>query len=169
LASGKHAEVKGKTMTPIIILDFVNLFFAGLLAGIEFVIHYGFRAPAEVLDERAQLQFRQAMVLRLRVLVPAFFFPTALTGLAVTVLNGGVSGFWLRVVGMLAMLLWIMIRVVGTVGINSDTLTWQLDAPPTNWKARVDSAERYHNVGVWAVILTFTLFLTAMALQFVVS
>jgi len=58
-------------MIPIIILDFVNLFFAGLLAGIEFVIHYGFRAPVEVLDERAQLQLRQAMVLRLRVLVPS--------------------------------------------------------------------------------------------------
>jgi len=67
------------------------------------------------------------------------------------------------------MLLWIMIRVVGTVSINSDTLTWQLDAPPKNWKARVNSAEQYHNVGVWAVILTFALFLTAMALQLVVS
>ena len=26
-------------------LDFVNLFFAGMLAGIEFVIHYGLRGP----------------------------------------------------------------------------------------------------------------------------
>ena len=39
----------------IIVLDFANLFFAGLLAGIEFVIHYGWRAPAEALDERSQL------------------------------------------------------------------------------------------------------------------
>ncbi len=152
-------------MNALLILNFVNLFFAGLLAGIEFVVHYGFRAPAEVLDARAQLQLRQAMVLRMRVLVPAFFFPTALTGLAVTVLNGGTPGFWFRVVGMLAMFLWIMLRVVGTVSINSDTLTWQLDAPPKNWKARIDNAERYHNIGVYAVILNFVLFLIAVALQ----
>jgi hypothetical protein len=43
-------------MNPIIVLAFVNVFFAGLLAGIEFVIHYGLRAPAEVLDDRSQLQ-----------------------------------------------------------------------------------------------------------------
>ena len=54
-------------------LDFVNLFFAGMLAGIEFVIHYGLRGPSEILDEQSQLQLRQALVMRLRVLVPAFF------------------------------------------------------------------------------------------------
>jgi hypothetical protein len=110
----------------IIVLDFANLFFAGLLAGIEFVIHYGLRAPAEVLDEQPQLQLRQAMVRRLRVLVPAFFLPTAVSGIAVTVLDSGAPGFWLRVAGLLNMLIWILIRVVGTVPINSATLTWRL-------------------------------------------
>ncbi len=60
-------------MTPATILDFVNLFFAGMLAGIEFVIHYGLRGPSEVLDEHSQLQLRQALIMRLKVLVPAFF------------------------------------------------------------------------------------------------
>jgi hypothetical protein len=32
-------------MSPATVLDFVNLFFAGILAGIEIVIHYGLRAP----------------------------------------------------------------------------------------------------------------------------
>ncbi len=57
-------------MNPATVLDFVNLFFAGILAGIEIVIHYGLRAPTEVLDEQSQIQLRQALVLRLRVLVP---------------------------------------------------------------------------------------------------
>jgi hypothetical protein len=149
----------------IIVLDFANLFFAGLLAGIEFVIHYGLRAPAEELNEQSQLQLRQAMVRRLRVLVPAFFLPTAVSGIAVTVLDIGPPGFWLRVAGLLTMLIWILIRVVGTVPINSATLTWQPTAPPKNWKALVNHAERFHIVGVWALILAFTLFLTAMALQ----
>ena len=152
-------------MNTIIVLDFVNLFFAGLLAGIEFVIHYGLRAPAEVLDEHSQLQLRQAMVLRLRVLVPAFFLPAAVSGLAVTVLGSGAPGSWLRYAAMLAMLIWVAIRLVGTVPINSATLSWQLSAPPKNWKALINHAERFHNVGVWAVVLAFVFFLTATALQ----
>ena len=155
-------------MTPTIILDFVNLFFAGLLAGSEFVIHYGFRAPAEILDDRSQLQLRQALVLRLRVLVPAFFVPEVILGVILTVLGSAAPGFWLRCVGVVALLIWIAIRVVGTVPINSATLTWQLSAPPTNWKAQVNHAERFHIVGVWAAILAFAFFLTAVALKLAV-
>ncbi len=158
--------MKGKrNMNLATILDFINLFFAGVLAGIEIVIHYGLRAPSEVLDEQAQIQLRQALVLRLRVLVPAFFVPTAVSGIAVTVLDGGVPGFWFRCAGVLAMLTWILIRVIGTVPINSATLTWQPDRPPKNWRALVNHAERFHIVGVWAVVLAFAFFLTAVALK----
>lgn len=147
------------------VLAFVNLFFAGILAGMEFVIHYGLRAPSEVLNERAQLQLRQALVLRLRVLVPAFFLPMAVSGIAITIFDGTAPGWWFRAVAVLAILIWIAIRIVGTVPINSATLTWQLDAPPKNWKARVNHAERFHTVGVWAVIMAFACFLTAVALK----
>jgi hypothetical protein len=154
-------------MTPTIVLDIVNVFFAGMLAGIEFVIHYGLRAPAEVLDDQSQIRFRQALVLRLRVLVPAFFVPTAVLGIALTVLNSAEPGFWLRCAGVVALLTWIVIRVIGTVPINSATLTWQPSAPPKNWKVQVDHAERFHIVGVWAAVLAFALFLKAMAIQLV--
>jgi hypothetical protein len=155
-------------MTPATVLDFINLFFAGMLAGIEFVIHYGLRAPAEILDEQSQLQLRQALVLRLRVLVPAFFVPAAVLGIALTVLNSAAPGFWFRCAGVVAILTWIVIRVIGTVPINSATLTWQPSAPPKNWKALVNHAERFHIVGVWAAILAFAFFLTAVALQLAV-
>jgi len=156
-------------MIPATVLDVVNVFFAGILAGMEFVIHYGLRAPAEVLDEQSQIQLRQAMVLRLRVLVPAFFIPAAVTGIAVTVLDGGAPGFWLRCAGVLAIVIWIFIRVIGTVPINSATLTWQPGAPPKDWKALVNHAERFHIVGVWAMVLAFAFFLTAMALKLTAS
>ncbi len=100
-------------MNPATVLDVVSVFFAGLLAGMEVVIHYGLRAPAEVLDERARLQLRQAMVLRLRVLVPAFFVPTAVSAIAAIVLDGAAPGIWFRFVGLLAVLIWIVIRVIG--------------------------------------------------------
>lgn len=102
-------------MNPATVLDFVTLFFAGILAGIEIVIHYGLRAPAEVLGEPSQIQLRQALILRLRVLVPAFFVPTTVSGIAVTVLDGAAPGFGFRCAALFAMLIWILIRVIGTV------------------------------------------------------
>src|SRR6267378_428050 len=81
----REAMLKGKSNVNLVtLLDFVNLFFAGMLAGIEFVIHYGLRGPSEILDEHSQLQLRQALVMSLRVLVPAFFAPTAVLGIALT-------------------------------------------------------------------------------------
>ncbi len=152
-------------MNPATVLDFVSLFFAGMLAGIEFVIHYGLRGPSETLNEHSQLQLRQALVIRLRVLVPAFFVPMAVLGIALTVLNGGAPGFWFRCAAVFAVCIWILIRVVGTVPINSATADWQLSAPPKNWKELVNRAERFHIIGVWAAVLAFALFLTAVALK----
>jgi len=81
-------------MNPATVLDFVNLFFAGILAGALFVIDYGVgRAVAAVLDEQSQIQVRQALIRSLRVLVPAIFVPTILSGVAITVLDGFDPGF----------------------------------------------------------------------------
>ena len=147
------------------LLDFVNLFFAGMLAGIEFVIHYGVREPAEQLPDHAQLQLRKALVLKLRVLVPAFFAPTAISGITLTALNSSAPGFGYRCVGVVALLIWIALRIVGTVPINSATVDWDLNAPPQDWKAQVTHAERFHIVGVWAIVLTFACFLIAVSLK----
>lgn len=147
------------------LLDFINLFFAGILAGIEFVIHYGLRTPAEVLSEHSQLQLRQALILRLRVLVPAFFVPTIVSGIALTILDGAAPGFAFRCAALFAMLIWILIRIIGTVPINSATLTWEPSMPPKDWKALVNQSERFHIVGTWAGVAAFALFLTAVALK----
>src|SRR5262245_30608955 len=93
-------------MTLATILDLVNVFFAGMLAGIEFVIHYGLRGPAETLDNHSQLQLRQALVLKLRVLVPAFFAPAAVLGIALMFLNSSAPGFVFRCVALVALFTW---------------------------------------------------------------
>src|SRR5476649_1823005 len=105
------------------------------------------------------------MVLRLRVLVPAFFLPAAASGLAVAILDGAARGLWLRGAGTACGVVWIAIRVVGTVPINSATLTWKADAPPADWKAQVHGAERFHILGVWAAVLYFAFFLASAALR----
>ncbi len=152
-------------MDLIVVLDFANLFFAGILAGMEIVIHYGLRKPAQSLDDRSQIELRQALVVRLRVLVPAFFVPTALSGFAVTLLSGATPAFWWRVGAMCALIVWIAIRVIGTVPINKATLAWDAGAPPRNLGLAtvVDHAERFHIVGVWVSVLAFAFFLAALA------
>ncbi len=133
-------------------LHFINLLFGGILAGMELALHYGLRAPAAALNDRAQLQLRQALVFRLRVLVPAFFVPTAFSAVAIAVLDGPAA---FRIVGLLALLTWVIVRVIGTVPINSASITWSLDAPPDDWKAQIARAERFHDLGVWAVVSSF--------------
>jgi len=148
----------------IIALGAAASFFAGILAGMEVAIHYGLRRPIEVLDDRSRLQLRQALVARLRVLVPAIFAPTMLFGLTATILGGLAPAGWWRCVGMAALIVWIAIRVVGTVPINKATMDWDLASPPADWKTQVDRAERFHIVGVWAWVLAFAAFLVALTL-----
>jgi hypothetical protein len=74
-------------------------------------------------------------------------------------------GLFFCLAAMLAMIVWIFVRVVGTVRINSATLDWDPDVPPKNWRELIGKAERFHIVGTWAALLAFVFFLTAVALQ----
>jgi hypothetical protein len=147
------------------ILYFANLFFAGILAGMEIAIHYGVGAPPATLDDRSQILFRQGLIRRLRVLVPAFFLPSVFSAIAITVLDRCAPGFWLRCAALLALLLWIVARVIVTVPMNSATLTWDADAPPPNWKALIERTEGFHITGVWAALAAFVCLLSAVAVK----
>ena len=152
-------------MNPATVLDFVTLFFAGLLAGALFVIDYGVgRAVAAVLDDQSQIQVRQALILRLRVLVPAIFVPTVLLGVAITVLDGVEPGFVFRCAGLLVVLTSFLLTLLGTAPINSAVFDWQPSAPPKNWRTLIGRWERLDRARTWAAAAAFALFLTAMAL-----
>ena len=150
-------------MTWLILLHFVNLFFAGMLAGVETAVHYGLGAPPKALSEQSQIQLRQVLVLKLRVLVPVFFVPTLSSAIAVAAIDGSGPGLWLRYTGLLVLLLWIVVRVIRTIPINSATLTWNPAAPPKDWGVRVEASERFHVLGVLASVITFVCFMAAMA------
>jgi hypothetical protein len=147
-----------------LILIFLNLLCVGILAGLEIMAHYGLRGIDIGMDDRSQLQLRKKLVLNIRVLVPAFFLPTLLTALVITVLAGASAGLWLRLIGLLGLLVWIMLRVVGTVPINSATVDWDLANLPKDWKAQIAHAERFHDIGVWAVVICFACFLASAAM-----
>jgi hypothetical protein len=52
------------------------------------VVRYGVHVFMAVLDEPSHIKARQALILRLRVLVPAIILPTIVLGVAVLVLGG---------------------------------------------------------------------------------
>ena len=144
-------------------LEFLNLFFAGILAGLELSIHYGVHVPTVALDERPQIVLRQGLVRRLRWLVPAFFVPTALLGSLATVLDGDEPGVAFRGAAILALVVWMVVRFAGTVRINSATLAWNPDAPPKDWREQIGTVEQFHVVGTWSAVLAFGFFLSAVA------
>ena len=147
------------------VLEFINVLCAGVLAGEEFVIRYGVRAPVASLDERPHLQLRQALIRTLRVLVPAVFGLTILSGIAVTVLGGPGIVLGLRCAGLLALLAFIAITLGGTVPINRAILTWDVGAPPKDWQTLVRRWERLDTARTWAAISAFCLFLAAVVAQ----
>jgi hypothetical protein len=66
-------------------------------------IRYGVRAPVASLDPQPEIRLRQALIRRLRVLVPAIFGLAFFSGFAVTLLEGFGPGFGLRCAGLLAL------------------------------------------------------------------
>jgi uncharacterized membrane protein len=149
----------------MLIIEFVNLFFSGILAGVEFAIHYGFQSSTQALDEKPQIQLRQGVIRRLRVIVPAIFACTVLSGIAVVFLQSNTAGLFFRYGALFAIFIWIIVRIIGTVRINKATLDWKPEAPPKNWKELISKSERFHVVGTWAALLAFAFFLIAMAIQ----
>jgi hypothetical protein len=108
---------------------------------------------------------RQALIYRLRVMVPAIFALTILSGVAVTLVNGLDHGFVFRGAGLLALVTFIALTLGGTVPINQAALTWNPAAPPTNWRALVKRWEQLDTARCWLAVAAFALFLAAIAVQ----
>jgi uncharacterized membrane protein len=150
---------------PQFTIEFVNLFLAGLLAGEEFVICYGVRTSLTTLEEKPQTQIRQVLIRKLRVLVPAIFLSSALSGIAAMVGAGPGISFGFRCTGLLFLLAWTLITFFGTVPINKAALAWQPEALPSDWRTLIARWERLDILRCWAAVVSFALLLTATALR----
>ncbi|MFD0258861.1 anthrone oxygenase family protein [Kitasatospora indigofera] len=144
-------------------LDIVNLFCAGLLAGIEFVVRFGVRGALNVPDAYDQIRLRQALVRRLRVLVPAVYGPALLSTVAVTAGGRGEPGFALRCSALAALLGFTAVTFAGTVPVNKALLEWPPGAPPLDWRGRIRRWERLDTVRALAAVTAFALLLAALA------
>jgi len=147
------------------ILGLVNLFFAGLLAGEEFVVRFGVRGPVASLDVEPQIRLRRALIRRLMIVVPIIFFATLLSGIAATVLVGVGPGLIPRGAALLALLVWVGVTLGGTAPINSAAADWDPLAPPADWRKTVSRWERLDTVRTWAAVWAFALFLAGLAVR----
>jgi len=59
----------------------------------------------------------------------------------------------------------VLFSFLGTVPINIQVSDWQVDNPPTDWKATVRRWERIDVFRSSAAIVAFACFLIALALQ----
>ncbi len=162
-------------MTSLSILGAVGVLLAGLLAGIEFVVRYGVQPSLTALDDRAHLAARQSLVRRLRILVPAVMVPTVLLAVAVLVASAsaGTSGdaagslafaLAFRIATVAALAAFLAFAFLGTVPINIQVDSWNLDAPPADWKAVVRRWQRIDVFRSSAALLAFAFATLALAL-----
>jgi uncharacterized membrane protein len=145
------------------VLGLASVFFAGLLAGEEFVIRCGVRGPLASLPNGPHILMRQALIRTLRVLVPVLYLLTLLTTLATTFLDGA-QYLPLRGAGVAALVVWMALPLGGTVPINAAVIEWDADAPPADWRSQIDRWERLNTLRTTAAVVAFALLLTSLFL-----
>ncbi len=147
------------------VLPGIGLFLAGILAGEELVVRYGVQPALNGLPDRAHILARQALVRRLRVLVPIVMVPTVIVGIAVLVIGGSGAGFGFRWATAIALVGVVLISVLGTVPINIRVNDWPVDSPPENWR---DEVRRWELIDVFrssAAVIAFGCAVVATALR----
>jgi anthrone oxygenase-like protein len=146
-----------------IIVKCISLFFAGLLAGAEFLVCYGLRGPLNMLEDHPQIGFRQALIRRLRVVVPSLFLPTVALSIAACAMDRAEPSFALRCVALLALAIWSTATFLGTVPINKDALEWKPEAPPGHWRSSIRRWEALDLARCWAAVAAFGALVPAYA------
>jgi uncharacterized membrane protein len=150
-------------MTAHTVAGLLSVFFAGLLAGEEFVIRFGVRGPLASLPDGVHILIRQALIRTLRVLVPVLYLLTLSSTLATTFIDGA-EYLPLRAAGVAALLAWIALTAGGTVPINVAAIEWDAAAPPADWRSHVDRWERLNTLRTTAAVVAFALLLTSLTL-----
>lgn len=141
-------------------LEAVVVVLAGVLAGEELAVRWGLQPALDALGDRAHLEARQALIRRLRVLVPAVMLPTVALSLLVLVLDRPVSVWWLGGTG--GLVAFVLASFLGTVPINIRVNDWDPAAPPADWRAVVSRWERVDVLRSSAAVAGFVLLLISV-------
>lgn len=149
-----------------VVIEYLGVFLAGILAGEEFIVRYGVHPALDALEDRAHLLSRMALVRRLAIVVPSLMIPTVVVAVVVVFTAGTDPGFVFRILGVAALLAFLLLSFLGTVPINIKVNdTWDADNPPADWKQLVKRWVFIDTFRSAAAILAFAFFVVAIALQ----
>jgi uncharacterized membrane protein len=143
-------------------LDCASVFFAGLLAGEEFVIRFGVRGPLARLEQRSHIEMRQGLIRTLRVLVPLIFAAAFMSGVAATFVHWSDGGMPFRLASLALLVAFILITLFGTVPINKAASNWDASNPPQGWEAAIRRWESLDNIRTVLALAAFALVLTGL-------
>lgn len=146
-------------------VEFVCLLFAGLLAGEEFTVTFGVRSAITTLDDAHHIALRQALIYRLRVIVPSIFFLALLPAGVSVLVSWSTPGNVARCAGVALLLAWLLVTLFGTIPINSAALEWEPTASRSDWGPLVARWERLNSVRTLAALAAFACLLAGAALQ----
>lgn len=138
-------------------LGLANVFFAGLLAGEEFVIRFGVSGPLTRLDPRPHIEMRQGLIRTLRVLVPTIFAAAFLSGVASLVIHWSEPRQLLRLGSLALLAAFILVTLLSTVPINKAAGKWDPSDPPNGWEAAIHRWEKLDSVRTALAIAAFAL------------
>jgi len=148
-----------------LIIEFISLFFAGLLAGEEFIIRFGVRGPISSLEQIPHIKVRIALIRTLRIIVPILFMFTLISGLMAAVLDGYASGIGFRLAGLIALIAFFATTMCGTVPINAEVMEWNPGAPPRGWQSLIKKWEFFNTIRCISVVFAFVFFLISAAMR----
>jgi len=138
-------------------LGLASVFFAGLLAGEEFVIRFGVRGPLARLDPRPHIEMRQGLIRALRVLVPIIFSAAFLSGVASAVIHWSEPRRSLCLASVALLAAFMLLTLFGTVPINRAAGKWDPSDPPEGWEAAIHRWERLDSIRTALAIGAFAL------------
>jgi uncharacterized membrane protein len=149
-----------------VIVESLGLFLSGILAGEEFIVRYGVQPALNRLEDRAHLLGRIALVRSLMIVVPSIMIPTVIVAIVALATAGTGAGFVFRLLGVIALVAFVLFSFLGTVPINIRVNdTWNADNPPADWKQLAKRWEFIDTFRSSAALLAFAFFVIGIALQ----
>jgi uncharacterized membrane protein len=135
---------------------FASLLFGGLFAGFlvaVLVIELSLRR----FDNSVYTQVRHVELVRLDDLAAATLIPALIAATILAVFAVKVRGraLWLTLTALMLLVLVFATSLVVNVPINTEQLTWDVQAPPADWASVRDRWQIAHGVRTGAAVLAF--------------
>lgn len=143
-----------------VMIDFANLLFAALVAGAMFGVWLLFN-PAGV-DDSFYVALHQHGVRTLNTLLPALGAASTLGTIAAAILGRhDRTRLWLLVAAVVCFAASGLITRFLNQPINAVVMSWQGDAPPSNWTSLRDEWWRWHLIRLAAGLAGLSLLIAA--------